>query len=308
VFQHFFSMIRILMLFFVFTFETPLFLTMQHRDEETIQVLKKLYLVDVTEIQQKLFREREISQLNDSEGNSIRDMFTRYRNAMFMGLILASFQHLCGLDDVMYYSNTLFKKGLDPENRLPNMLTTMMGILNMFFTMFAVVTVGKFGRKKPLVVGTCLMFIDMLLIAIISFFDTPTNFTIKILIVLWPVAFAPSLGGITFLYLGELLPDIGMSIAVFVNWRAGFVVLQVFQSLLDLIDIHGVFFIFALFCGVGAYILERYLIESRGKTKNEWILEYCNSRAARMVRNSIKRGSKEESLLAGYELDEYVLK
>lgn len=121
--------------------------------------------------------------------------------------------------------------------------------------------------------GTAVAFF---LYALISTIDSTSSLTAKLFLVLWPFPFSMSVGGMGLLYIGEILPATGVSIAVLVVYLIGFVHVQVFLPLADAIDLTGVFFMMAGFNLFSVIILYFEMVESKGKSKGIIILEYAS--------------------------------
>jgi len=67
------------------------------------------------------------------------------------------------------------------------------------------------------------------------------------MIVLWPTVFSWSSGGVSFLYIGEVLPDIGVSTIVLINWVLNFLITQFSLDIANNIGWKGLFLIFAIY-------------------------------------------------------------
>lgn len=130
-----------------------------------------------------------------------------------------------GLNAVFVFSNKIFALGItDPNSNLPNTLSVILGVINNCMTVVALKLNDTFGRKRLLLIGITLMGILWLSYAITGFILTPSNIICKILIVCYPLPFGMSAGAVTFLYLGETLPDVGMALASMLIWIMSFVV------------------------------------------------------------------------------------
>ena len=84
------------------------------------------------------------------------------------GVLLSFFQQAIGINVVLYYAPRIFED-LGASGDASMMQTVVMGIVNIIFTLVAIFTVDKFGRKPLLIIGSTGMMIGMLALAIFSF-------------------------------------------------------------------------------------------------------------------------------------------
>lgn len=114
--------------------------------------------------------------------------------------------------------------GVKEGSTLPNTLSVLLSILNNFMTFFAIKLNDSYGRKPLLIKGFIGMGVLWTSYAALGYFDSPANIYGKIILVLFPIFFSFSGGGVTFLYMGETLPDIGMAACSTLTWVFGFIV------------------------------------------------------------------------------------
>ena len=100
----------------------------------------------------------------------------------------------------------------DPNSSLPQTFSICFALLNNVFTILSVYLNHRFGRKGILLVGTVMLTMQWGAYALIGYLDGPSNIVAKVLVMCFPAAFSWSSGGVTFLYLSETLPEIGMSV------------------------------------------------------------------------------------------------
>jgi len=114
-----------------------------------------------------------------------------------------------------------------------------------------------------------MMGVCCLLYSIIKYASSEDSNSIasKIMLVLFGFPFGLSVGPVTFLYISEILPEIGYAFAIFTNWVVSYMVSQVFVVISNAIEYEGTFFIFAAFCFIGALILKKIMIESKDKRR-----------------------------------------
>ena len=191
-----------------------------------------------------------------------------------VGLLLSAFQQLVGIQVMLYYAPEIFKNmGHGTDSAM--MQTILTGAVNFAFTIVAIKTVDKYGRKPLLLCGSGLMAFFMLVLA--TCFYMHTLGSVALLCVLGFVAsFAFSWGPVTWVLLSEMFPNHVrskiMSVAVAGQWITNYLVSSTFP-LLDKNDYlvetfnhafsFGLFGIMALLSGIFVY---RFIPETKGKS------------------------------------------
>ena len=138
-----------------------------------------------------------------------------------IGIFLAVFQQMCGINAVIFYSTNIFAGPNDSDKSSQNshdanLGTALVGIVNMLATIIAIILLRFFGRKTLLLVGYVAMGVCLLLLTI--FYEELNSTIVKTIILIFIAFFAISAGPIMWLYNAEVLPNSGMGIATFFNW------------------------------------------------------------------------------------------
>ena len=122
-------------------------------------------------------------------------------------------------------------------------------------------------------------------------FIEPSSSAFNYFIFLYLLGFGFSLGSIPAIYVSEILPDIGIGIAFMLNWIACFFVAQGFPIVVDSMGIFVGFGIFALICAFGYCFIEKYVLETKGKTSKEIAEMFAEGKIdfAENVMNNIRR-------------------
>jgi len=228
-------------------------------------------------------------------------LFTKYRRVTFMGLFIAVIQQFCGLNAIMVFSNLIFVAGLsDPDNdSTPQILTTLVGAFNVIFTLLSLWVVPRFRQKTLLIFGMIMMGLTLLIYAILGYAVDSDTLGAKVMLLVWVFPFAVSVGALAFAIIAEILPDSGTSLAFFINWMSGFLVVQFFLPIANSIEFHGAFLIFAIINFVAAIIIMCFYIDTAGKSKVDLIAEYCgikDEKTKQQLRESIRRDSRRQSM------------
>ena len=122
---------------------------------------------------------------------------------IFVGVMLSVFQQTVGINAVLYYAPRIFA---DMGMNNPMMQTVIMGIVNITFTLVAVFTVEKLGRKPLLITGSLGMAIGAFGVAV-TFGNEALSIVTMLSIMVYSACFMFSWGPICWVYISELFPD-----------------------------------------------------------------------------------------------------
>jgi SP family xylose:H+ symportor-like MFS transporter len=156
--------------------------------------------------------------------------------------------------------------------------TVIVGVINMAFTIFAIITVDKFGRKILLIAGALVMAVSMIGLGTSFLQGLPGGFKLFFMLA-YTAGFAFSWGPVCWVMLSEIFPNSirsgVMSIAVAAQWAANFLVSWTFpimdknETLVKLFN-HGFsYWIYGLLALLAALFVWKMLPETKGKTLEE---------------------------------------
>ena len=192
---------------------------------------------------------------------------------IFVGIMLSVFQQAVGINAVLYYAPRIFADmGMDN----PMVVTVVMGIVNISFTLVAVFTVEKLGRKPLLISGSLGMALGVFGVAI-TFGNPALEMVTMISLMLYAACFMFSWGPICWVYIAELFPNTirggATAIAVAFQWIFNFIVSSTFVPMFNIEltkgDGFGHWFTYGLYgliCVFAAAFVWKLVPETKGKT------------------------------------------
>ncbi|CAN5560677.1 arabinose-proton symporter AraE [soil metagenome] len=249
--------------------ESPRWLAKQKRNDEALDIL--------TKINGTAKAQQELSEINNTLANEtslpLSEMLKPgLRRALLIGIVLAIFSQVTGINAIMYYAPEIFKSTGDGSGSAL-MQTVMVGIINVLFTLVAIKYVDKLGRKLLLLIGITGMIICLLAVGAAFYFEMQKGYLVLIAILGYIACFAISLGPLTFVVIAEIFPTkargTAMSVAVFSLWAAVFLVSQTFPILMGSIGNAFTFWIY-MFMAICAFLFVWKMVpETKGKTLEE---------------------------------------
>jgi SP family arabinose:H+ symporter-like MFS transporter len=255
--------------------ESPRWLVARSRNDEALKVLIK---TSGTELAQSELKEIQ-QTLKNQEESSFSDLLApKIKPLLFIGIILAVFQQITGINTIMYYAPKIFAN-VGQSNDSALLQTILIGGTNLLFTLVAMVLIDRFGRKLLIIIGSTGM---MLMLAGLSalYFTNHTSGVLVLVFILGYIAFfAASLGPALWVVAAELFPNRlrskGMSIAIVSLWIACTIVSIAFPIMLEKLSGGITFLIFALICLANLLYVLKYVPETKGKTLEELEKEFA---------------------------------
>lgn len=264
------------LLFLIFLFfvpESPRWLVMKNKEAEALNTLQKIN--GQAEANSILAEIRE--SLKQKKG-TYRDLGTSGLSlVLVIGILLSVFQQVTGINVFLYYAPEIFKSfGSGAESAM--LQTIIVGLVNMLFTVIAIYTVDRIGRKPLLLIGGIGMGISIITIGMSAYFESLGGWLL-IPMLGYIASFALSWGPVVWVMLSEIFPNnvrsIALSIAVAAQWISNFIVSQTFPMMNGnpyLADtFHGAFpfLLYGLMCVVSVIFVKKFVPETKGKTLEE---------------------------------------
>jgi sugar porter (SP) family MFS transporter len=255
----------------LFQTESPHWLIRQGREDEARAVLRRVrYDSDIEgEI-------REVREVSRREAGVRELLSPRVRPLLTVGILLAVFQQITGINTVIYYAPTLLQ-GAGFGNSGALLANVVNGCVNVGMTIVAIWLLDKVGRRPLLLTGTAGMAVGMAITALSFLGGENLTGALAIVAVLglliYTGSFAIGLGPVFWLLIAEIYPlrirGAAMSVASMANWAANFVVTVSFLTLLSAIGGVGAFFLFGFLTLVALAYFWRKVPETKGRSLQE---------------------------------------
>jgi len=244
---------------------SPRWLVIKGKSDQAMKILNRIIGPDsaASEI-------REIQDSMDIEKVSLKLLLQPgIKLAILIGVSLAVLQQFTGIDAVIYYGPKILESaGFGISEALSGQV--IIGTINMMFTIIAILTIDKIGRKPLLVIGTSGMFISLSAIGLLFALGLAEGILLLSFILVFIASFAASLGPVVWVILSEIYPTMirgrAMSIATLACWFGTAIIGQLIPLSLENLGPAGTFWIFALFCIPTIYIGAKVVPETKGKT------------------------------------------
>ncbi len=253
--------------------ESPRWLVEKKSKEKARQILMK--------IGGSAFAEAELRSIEatlDQEVESLGQLFkTGWRKVMILGIGLAILQQVTGINVFMYYAPEIFKKlGSGVDAAL--LQTIVVGAVNLTFTIVAIWTVDRLGRKPLMIIGSAGMGLSLVAMGLTAQFQV-VSIWVLLCILAYIACFALSVGPVTWVILSEIYPTRirgrALSVATFFLWSANFVVSQTFPMMDENPSLvaqfnHGFpFYVYSFFCLVLVLTVWKAFPETKGHSLEE---------------------------------------
>jgi sugar porter (SP) family MFS transporter len=256
----------------LFQQESPHWLIRQGRDDEARAVLQRVR--HDSDIEAEI---REVHEISHQRQAGVRELISpRLRPLLMVGVLLAVFQQITGINTVIYYAPTLLQ-GAGFGNSGALLANVVNGVVNVGMTIVAIWLLDRVGRRPLLLTGTAGMAVGMAITALSFLGGAHLTGALAIVAVLglliYTGSFAIGLGPVFWLLIAEIYPlrirGAAMSVASMANWAANFVVTVSFLTLLSAIGGVGAFFLFGFLTLVALAYFWRRVPETKGRSLQE---------------------------------------
>jgi sugar porter (SP) family MFS transporter len=210
----------------------------------------------------------------------------RWRTPLMIGVGLAVFQQVTGINAIIYYADKIFDAaGFTTVASQTAATTWAIGAVNVLATLIAVFFVDKLGRKPLLIAGLIGMALSLTAVgfAFQSLGDishsgsnqgaSDAGAVTLVALVVYIASFAMSMGPVVWTIINEIYPrevrGRMVSIATAFNWFSAWLVSQFFLTLVDSLGESVTFWLFAALCVVSLIFVWRKVPETKDRTLEE---------------------------------------
>ncbi|KAH7155917.1 sugar transporter [Dactylonectria macrodidyma] len=272
---------------------SPRWLVMKDREEEARATLIRIRRVPATDDRIRLeLLEIKAAALFDQETTAImypgivspfKLAFERYKSLftvrhlnrrLIIACLLQIIQQFTGINAIIYYAPQIFRKIGLSGNSIDLLATGVVGVINFFSTIPAIMFMDRWGRKKVLIIGAIGMGVSQLIVGTISavykdaLADHPAaGWASAVFIWIYISNFAFSIGCVNWIMPSEIFPlgvrSQAVGVAIGTNWLSNFIVALITPRMLSAIEFGTFYFFFAfcLFLGVWVFF---FVPETKG--------------------------------------------
>ncbi len=258
--------------FFVLLFlipESPRWLVLQGRDQDATRVLQKFNSKEVVN--------DILCEIKTSVENKHSALLSFGGLLIVVGILLSVFQQFVGINVVLYYAPEIFRT-MGATTNAALLQTILVGVVNVVFTVVAILTVDKNGRKPLMLIGAGMMSVSMFALGTLFYLEV-TGVAAIIVMSIYMAAFALSWGPVTWVLLSEIFPNAikskALAIAVAVQWIANWLVSWSFkiidgnQALIESFNHGFAYWLYGLMGLLAALFVYFWVPETKGKSLEE---------------------------------------
>ncbi|MFC1408718.1 sugar porter family MFS transporter [Streptacidiphilus sp. N1-12] len=213
--------------------------------------------------------------MNSEQKSTFKDLFGArfgFKPIVWVGIGLAVFQQLVGINVAFYYSNTLWQSvGIDPSSSFLYSFTT--SIVNIVGTVVAMIMVDRIGRRALILIGSCGMTVALAFEAWAFAAKAGTTLPHAQGLVALVAAhvfvffFAMSWGVVVWVMLGEMFPNrlraAALGVGAAANWIANWAITASFPSLADW-NLTTTYVIYTVFAALSIPFVLKFVKETKG--------------------------------------------
>jgi SP family xylose:H+ symportor-like MFS transporter len=248
----------------LFVPETPRYLVLANQDKKALGVLSKIMgnkdkaTQILTEIKETIVESTQAS------------VFSFGKVVIIVGILLSVFQQFVGINVALYYAPTIFES-MGAGKNAALMQTIIMGLVNVIFTVVAIMTVDRWGRKPLLITGSIGMAVGMFAISVLAF-NNIIGISTLVFIIIYTASFMMSWGPICWVLISEIFPNKirgqAVAIAVAAQWTANYLISSTYPPMMEFSG--GMTYgFYGLMSVLSAIFVWKMVPETKGKTLEE---------------------------------------
>lgn len=249
-------------LFLFFVPETPRYLALNNHDNKALDILTR---INGAERAKEIFRDIKVSVEKSSA-----KLFSYGKIVIVIGILLSVFQQFVGINVALYYAPRIFESM--GANKDASMLqTVVMGLVNVIFTVVAITTVDRWGRKPLLMIGSIGMAIGMFAIGLLAFMKV-IGISTLVFIIIYTASFMMSWGPICWVMISELFPNKirgkAIAIAVAAQWAANYLISSTYPAMMEF-STGATYWFYGTMSIISFFFVWKMVPETKGRTLEE---------------------------------------
>lgn len=194
------------------------------------------------------------------------------RKVMVLGILLAAFQQITGINAIIYFAPTIFAKtGVATSSAF--LQSVIVGVVNVGFTFVALALIDRIGRKPLMLFGSAGMAISLFVLVGAFALNRLHGFIVLISVLGYIASFAASLAPVMWVVTSEIYPNkfrgAAMSVSTAISWMCTYLVVQTFPWLLNSLGGAFAFGVFAVLSVVTFFFIMLFIPETKGKSLEE---------------------------------------
>ena len=242
--------------------ESPRYLALKQKDTEALSILTRVNGVEKAK--------QILEDIKSTVETSKVKLYSYGKAVIIIGILLSVFQQFVGINVALYYAPRIFES-MGAAKDASMLQTIIMGLVNVVFTVVAILTVDKWGRKPLLILGSIGMAIGMIAISTLAFLDIIGTTTL-VFIIIYTASFMMSWGPICWVLISEIFPNKirsqAVAIAVAAQWAANFFISSTYPPMMEFSN-GGTYLFYGLMSILSALFVWKYVPETKGKTLEE---------------------------------------